>query len=242
MFWFRSVIDAAAWCAGAGDALGRRLRAHGVGGGWRSAKRSPAWCAETRRPEHGAVCIFGGAGNGHLSGALAMCRWSWSQDCDRRRSAGRSGSKRWRRPRWSDRPVVAGGDRCRRRVLAVFLARRAHLPFAQRRPAVVVGAAQDGGVANGYAGCLGFIDNAVIERHGLRRGFVDAGVLEAAFVQNGDGNDVRGNDAGRVRGDLKHGGGTQLVGLATLAPTCAVNSRSTYQHKRSAGQKLSSAI
>ena len=91
-----------------------------------------------------------------------------------------------------------------------------HLPLAQRGPAFIVCAVQDGGVANRYAIRLDFIDNAVIERHGPRGGFIDTGIMKAAFVQNGDGKDVRGDDAGRVRSDLNHGCGPQLVRFTTL--------------------------
>ena len=137
-------------------------------------------------------------------------------------------------------PVVAWGDRGRRLGLR-FFGLVCHLPFAQRGPALIVCAAQDGGVANGYAVLLRFIDNAFIQRHGLRRGFIDAGIMEAAFVQDGDGKDVRGNNAGGICGDLNHGGGPQLVRLTTLGKRGG-DSRSTYQHKHCTGQEPASAI
>lgn len=92
------------------------------------------------------------------------------------------------------RTVVTGGDRGRR--LGRFFGLFRKLPLAQRSPAFIVGAAQDSGIANRYPILLGFIDNAPIERHGLRRGLIDTSVMESAFVQNGDGKNMRGNNAG----------------------------------------------
>lgn len=92
----------------------------------------------------------------------------------------------------NDRTIVAWdwGWRLRLR----FFWRVCNLPFAQRRPALVVGAAQNGGIANRNAIRLRFIDNAIIERHGLRLVFIDAGIMEAAFVEDGYGKDVRSNN------------------------------------------------
>ena len=87
------------------------------------------------------------------------------------------------------RTVVTGGDRGGR--LGEFFWPFRDLPFAQRSPAFIVGAAQDGGITNRYPILLRFIDNALIERHGLRRGLINTGVVKAAFVQNGDGKNMR---------------------------------------------------
>ena len=121
------------------------------------------------------------------------------------------------------------------------MAFRRHLPFSQRGPALIVCAAQYGGVTNREAIFLRFIDNAVIERHGRRRGFIDTGIMEAAFVQDGDRKNVRGDNAGGVCCDLNHGGGPQLMRLATLGRRGG-EGRRTYQHKHRAGQEPASAI
>ena len=138
----------------------------------------------------------------------------------------------------NNRPVVARGYRSRR---LRFLGLVCDLPLAQRGPALIICTAQDGGVANGNAFFLRFIDNAVIERHGPRRGFIDTGIMEAAFIQNGHGKDVRSDDAGGIRIDLNHGGSAQLVRLTALGKRCS-DGRGTYQHKHRAGQKPASAI
>jgi hypothetical protein len=129
------------------------------------------------------------------------------------------------------------GRRLHRRFFSFFCG----LPFTQRRPAFIVCAAQDGGVANGNAIRLSLINNALIERHGPRRGFIDTGIMKAAFVQNGDWKDMRGDDAGRVCIDLNHGGCPQLVRLATLGK-CGGDGRRTYEHEHRAGQEPASAI
>ena len=141
-------------------------------------------------------------------------------------------------PRCDYRPIIAGGYR--RGSLRLFW-RICGLPLAQSSPALVVCAAQDGGVAHGYAVRLRFVDNAIIERHGLWRGFVNAGVMKRAFIQNGHGKHPRGHDAGRISGDLNHGRSPQLVRFAPLRH-CRGESRSTHQHKHRAGQEPASAI
>src|SRR5579864_1073043 len=138
----------------------------------------------------------------------------------------------------NNRPIVARGYSCRS---LRFLGLVCDLPFAQRGPALIVCAAQDGGVAHGYTVLLRLIDNAVIERHGPRRGFIDTGIMEAAFVEDGDGKYMRGNNASGICSDLNHGGSPQLVRLATLGKRRG-DGRSTYQHKHRAGQELASAI
>ena len=140
----------------------------------------------------------------------------------------------------NNRTIVSWVHRCGSLRLR-FLGRVRRLPFAQRGPAFIVCAAQDGGVAHGYALFLYFIDNAVIERHGLWRGFINTSVMEAAFVQDGHGKEVSGDDAGRVSCDLNHGGGPQLMRLATLRKRGG-NGRRTYQHEHRTGQEPASAI
>jgi hypothetical protein len=93
------------------------------------------------------------------------------------------------------RTVVTGGDRGGRLGRSFFGLFR-DLPFAQRSPAFIVGAAQDGGIANRYPILLRFIDNTLIERHGLRGGLINTGIVKAAFVQNGDGKNMRSDNAG----------------------------------------------
>jgi hypothetical protein len=139
-----------------------------------------------------------------------------------------------------NRPIVSGSHRGGSLGLR-FLWLVRDLPFAQGSPALIVGAAQDGGVTNRYAVWLGLIDNAVIQGHGLRRGFVDAGIVEATVVQDGHGKNVRGDDAGWIRSDLNHGGGPQLVRHAALRDHGG-DGRRTYQHKRCTGQEPASAI
>src|SRR5438270_14086376 len=114
----------------------------------------------------------------------------------------------------NNRTVVTSGDRGWPRGWR-FLGLVCDLPLAQRGPALIICAAQNGGVANRYAVALRFIDNAIIERHGPRRGFINTGVMEAAFIQDGHRKDVRGNNASRVCSDLNHGGGPQLVRFTT---------------------------
>ena len=140
----------------------------------------------------------------------------------------------------NNRAVVTSGSRGWRR-RRFFLGLFRHLPFAQRRPAVIVGAAQDGGIANRYPVLLRFIDNALIERHGLRRGLIDARVMKAAFIQNGDRKDMRGNNAAGILSDFNHRGSPQLVRLTTLGER-GVDGHRTYQHKQCAGQEPASAI
>ena len=138
---------------------------------------------------------------------------------------------------WTVVTVCDRGRHLGRRFFGLFR----HLPLAQRGPALIICAAQDGGVANGYAVFLRFIDNAVLQRHGLRRGFIDAGIVEAAFVKDGHRKDMRGNDAGGILSDFNHSGSAQLVRFTTLGER-AGNGRRTYQHEHRAGQEPASAI
>jgi hypothetical protein len=139
-----------------------------------------------------------------------------------------------------DRPIVACGDRGWRLGLHFFGLVR-DLPLAQRDPAPVICTAQNGSVANGYAICLCFIDNAIIERHGLGRGFINPGVMKPALIQNGHGKNSRGDDTGRVCSDFNHGGSPQLVRFTPLRH-CRGESCGTHQHKDRAGQEPASAI
>lgn len=136
---------------------------------------------------------------------------------------------------WS---ITAGSNR--RRSLR-RLGRLRNLPLSQCRPAFIVAAAQNGGITGRYAIFLRFIDNAFIERHRLWSRLIDAGIMNGAFIQDGDRENPRANDAGRVSCDLYHRGGPQLMRLAPLRKDGS-DGCDTHQHENRAGQELSSAI
>src|SRR5947207_14720304 len=101
--------------------------------------------------------------------------------------------------------------------------------------------AKNGEVAHRDATVLGLIDYAVIECHGPRTRFIDAGIAKAALVEDGDGNQPGRNDAAAVGSQLQQGGGAQLVGSAVL---WSGRSQSGHQQaqQREAGLKTVSAI
>ena len=136
---------------------------------------------------------------------------------------------------WS---IIDGADR---RGGLGSLRRLRNLPLSQGRPAFVVVAAQDGGITGWYTVFLRFIDNAFIDRHGFWSRLVDAGIMNGAFIQDGDRENPRANDAGRVSCDLYHRGGPQLMRLAPLREDSS-DSCGTHQQENRAGQELSSAI
>ncbi len=137
--------------------------------------------------------------------------------------------------------IIRIGSRGRRR--SCFLRDGCvHLPSSQRRPnATVLGSSGNGDVTGGQPGFLGFIDNAVIERHGLRGGFVDARVFKAAVSKNRDRRELGFNVAGTVRSQFKQRCGTQLVGRTLL---CLRHRQSGHsdEHKDKAGSKAAFAI
>src|SRR5580765_8758385 len=92
-----------------------------------------------------------------------------------------------------------------------FLSQVHGLPLAESRPAMAVCAAYNGRVTSGNTSRLPFIHNSVLQGHWARRCLVNPSVIEPAFVQNGHGENARGNNASRVGCNLNYGSGAQFM-------------------------------
>ena len=142
-----------------------------------------------------------------------------------------------------DGPLVADVDWRGSRLC--FLGRGNRLPFSGGDPAVIVSALVDGHKAGGGAALLRFIHNAVVQRHGPRRSLIGAGIVEGAIGKDGDRNNACGDNPCRISGDLKHGGGAELVLRPSLGADGGVDQCESQQAQNrvtQAGQELSSAI
>ena len=105
----------------------------------------------------------------------------------------------------------------RRRGGLCFLCHGANgLPLAQRGPDAALRGIRDRHVTNRDAALLGLINNAVIQGHGLGRGFVNTGVFKASVGEDGDGRELGLYVARAIRGQLKQSCGPQLVRLTPL--------------------------
>ena len=95
------------------------------------------------------------------------------------------------------------------------------LPLAQRGPDAALGGVRDSHITHRDAALLRLINNAVIQGHGLWRGFVNTGVFKPPFGEDGNGRELGLYVARAVRGQLKQSRGAQSVGLTLLRlPQC----------------------
>ena len=89
-----------------------------------------------------------------------------------------------------------------------------------------------------------FVHNAIVQRHGPGRGFVSACVLKIAIIEDGDGEDPGGDNAGRISRYFKHSGSAEFMRLSMLcvAGDGQDKNQQDQNYWAKAGQELFSAI